>query len=107
MVSITEGPWVVGDDSTYGVYVVRECEPADVIANVLPFDEATDFEANARAIALVPELVAALRWIVGWRDQDERVIDELADVPAIHERQFDEDLDVYDRARAVLAKLDT
>lgn len=47
-------------------------------------------------------LYVAARRVVQWRDRDPLLLEALAEIPAIEERYFDEDRDIYDPLRAAL-----
>lgn len=48
-------------------------------------------------------LFVAARRVIQWRDKDDGLIEALAEIPAVEERHFDEDGDIYEPLRAALA----
>jgi hypothetical protein len=83
---MTTSPWYYlnDNDSIYG-------ERGDIVARVYGDNDA-QAKANAVAIAAVPELVAALRRVADWRDDEHRC----SVTVAMHAMQHE--------ARAALAK---
>ncbi len=50
------------------------------------------------------ELVRAANRVIGWYDKDEELLEALAEIPAIQERAFDVELDIYAPLRAALIR---
>lgn len=86
----TTGPWIVNNDQTEVGEGKLSIEAADeyFIAQV---DEGVSQEANARLIAAAPELLSALKDIIGW-------------VPGAASWHTDAPIKAVERARAAIAK---
>lgn len=88
---ITPGPWAVAihDDAPV---VLTDTERPWVIADIRAFETSKEDDglANARAIAAVPDMIAALKAIVQWHDEAEK-----------HGQKVGPDID---EAKAALAK---
>ena len=69
----------------------------DPLTGIRQEDRVTLTPAQSRA------LYVAARRVIQWHDRDDMLLEALAEIPAVEERYFDEDRDIYEPLRAALA----